>query len=121
MSVLLTIQPPIAEPGRIVASRRTLANPYVAPQMVNYSLRPAAAAKDIAVKLTLLVVALGGILIAAILLSVRVWFGMDAQMTGHGWFAMGLGVVLSIIVGAGLMALVFFSSRRGYDDEDREP
>jgi hypothetical protein len=89
--------------------------------MVNYSLRPTAADKDIAVKLTLLVAALGGILLAAVLLSVRGWFGMDAQMTGHGWLAMGLGVVLSIIVGAGLMALVFFSSRRGYDDENHEP
>lgn len=72
-------------------------------------------------KLTLLALSLGAILLAAIILSVRVWFGMDAQMTGHGWFAMALGVVLSIVVGGGLMALVFFSSRRGYDDVDREP
>jgi hypothetical protein len=29
---------------------------------------------------------------------------------------MGLGIVFSLIVGCGLMALVFYSSRHGYDD-----
>lgn len=38
------------------------------------------------------------------------------DMGAHGWVAMGLGVVLSLVVGVGLMALVFYSSRRGYDD-----
>ena len=32
-----------------------------------------------------------------------------------GWLAMGLGVVVSLALGIGLMALVFFSNRRGYD------
>jgi hypothetical protein len=42
---------------------------------------------------------------------------------------MALGVVFSLVVGIGLMALVFYSSRHGYDgppslrptDEKREP
>lgn len=69
----------------------------------------------------ILAAALGAILVAAVILSVQVWTGMDAAMTGHGWFALAIGVVLSIVVGAGLMALVFFSSRSGHDDQDREP
>ncbi len=42
----------------------------------------------------------------------------DAVQIGvHGWIALSLGVVLSLAVGGGLMALVFISSRRGYDDK----
>jgi hypothetical protein len=43
-------------------------------------------------------------------------------MSGHGWAAMTLGIVFSLVVGCGLMALLFFSHRRGYDgpEEDDE-
>jgi len=42
----------------------------------------------------------------------------DAVQIGvHGWIALSLGVILSLAVGGGLMALVFVSSRRGYDDK----
>ena len=34
----------------------------------------------------------------------------------HGGIALGLGAVLTFALGAGLMALMFFSSRRGYDE-----
>ena len=34
----------------------------------------------------------------------------------HGWIAMVLGVFFSCLVGFGLMALMFFSSRKGYDE-----
>ena len=30
---------------------------------------------------------------------------------------MGLGILFSLVVGCGLMALVFYSNRHGYDDE----
>jgi hypothetical protein len=46
---------------------------------------------------------------------------MDNAVGGHGWAALVIGAVLTFAVGAGLMALVFFSSRRGYDEDDREP
>jgi heme/copper-type cytochrome/quinol oxidase subunit 2 len=39
----------------------------------------------------------------------------DIQMSGHAWAAMILGVVFSLALGLSLMALVFYSSRRGYD------
>ena len=35
----------------------------------------------------------------------------------HGWVALILGVIVSLAVGGGLMALVFVSSRRGYDEK----
>jgi len=34
----------------------------------------------------------------------------------HGWLAVILGVVFTIIVGCGLMGLMFYSSRYGYDE-----
>jgi hypothetical protein len=37
-------------------------------------------------------------------------------MSVHGYGAMTLGIVFSLLVGCGLMALVFFRNRRGYDE-----
>ncbi|MGQ0532232.1 MAG: hypothetical protein ACT4OF_06020 [Caulobacteraceae bacterium] len=39
-----------------------------------------------------------------------------SYMSVHGWVALGLGTFLSLAVGGGLMALVFYSARKGYDD-----
>lgn len=72
-------------------------------------------------KTWLLAGVLGVMLIAAAVLSVRLWTSMDTDIGGHGWAALVIGAVLTFVVGAGLMALVFFSSRRGYDEDDREP
>ncbi|HEX3883604.1 MAG TPA: hypothetical protein VHW66_13165 [Stellaceae bacterium] len=43
----------------------------------------------------------------------------DTEISWQGWLAMGLGVLFSLAVGIGLMALVFFSNRHGYDDQSR--
>ncbi len=40
-------------------------------------------------------------------------------MPAQGYIALALGAVFSLIVGVGLMALLFFSSRRGYDEPPR--
>ena len=40
----------------------------------------------------------------------------DVAMPASGYFAMTLGIVLSVVVGCGLMILVFYSSRKGYDE-----
>jgi hypothetical protein len=37
-------------------------------------------------------------------------------MSVHGYMAMILGVVFSLGIGCGLMALMFYSSRHGYDE-----
>ena len=38
------------------------------------------------------------------------------DMGFHGWLAMILGVVVTSLVGFGLMGLMFYSSRHGYDE-----
>ena len=37
-------------------------------------------------------------------------------MSGHGYAAMTLGIIFTLVVGCGLMALMFYSSRRGYHE-----
>lgn len=46
---------------------------------------------------------------------------MDGGLGLHGWIAMGLGLVLTAALAAVLMGLMFYSSRRGWDDIDRDP
>jgi hypothetical protein len=49
--------------------------------------------------------------------AVAVWNATgDVAMDKHGWTALILGTVFSLIIGCGLMALMFFSSRSGYDE-----
>ena len=43
----------------------------------------------------------------------------DSEISGAGWLAMGLGVIVTLALGIGLMALVFVSNRRGYDEIGR--
>jgi hypothetical protein len=40
----------------------------------------------------------------------------EVEIGMHGWIALGLGAALTFLIGAGLMALMFFSARRGYDE-----
>jgi hypothetical protein len=42
--------------------------------------------------------------------------GNGADVPTSGYTAMALGVILSLAVGFGLMALIFYSSRKGYDE-----
>lgn len=65
-------------------------------------------------KAFLLTVSLGGIL-AAVMFGVLTDWDASA-MSIHGWIALTLGTVLSLALGGGLMALVFHSARKGYDD-----
>lgn len=65
-------------------------------------------------KVFLLTVILGAILAAVLFGVLSDW---DASaMSLHGWIALMLGTVLSLALGGGLMALVFHSARKGYDD-----
>ena len=53
---------------------------------------------------------------ASLWYAVRVWTSMaGVQMSGWGWLFLVLGVVVTIGLGAGLMALVFYSSRHDMD------
>ena len=40
----------------------------------------------------------------------------DIPLSGSGSLALIIGVTFSLIVGVGLMALIFFSSRNGFDE-----
>ena len=58
------------------------------------------------------------------LLALSVWFAAAAwtRIGGepiplYGYFAIVGGVFFSLLVGGGLMSLVFYSSRHGYDDD----
>jgi hypothetical protein len=42
--------------------------------------------------------------------------GNGTDVPTSGYAAMAFGVVISLAVGFGLMALLFYSSRRGYDE-----
>lgn len=67
-----------------------------------------------------LVVSLVGILIAAGWMAARAWIVVQGPaMPTTGYVAMTLGIVLSLVVGCGLMALLFYSARHGYDDQYR--
>jgi hypothetical protein len=47
---------------------------------------------------------------------ITAWNSTDAPMDVHGWIALTLGVFFSFVVGFGLMGLMFYSSRKGYDE-----
>ena len=67
-----------------------------------------------------LVVALFAILIAAGWFASRAWLsGQGPPMPADGYIAMTLGIVFSVVIGCGLMALLFYSSRHGYDEPSR--
>jgi hypothetical protein len=65
------------------------------------------------------------ILAAAIWFAASAWISVNGPpMPATGYVAMTLGIVFSLIVGCGLMALMFYSSRKGYDEPphtDAEP
>lgn len=76
-------------------------------------------------KTLILIVALVVMLGAAAAFSWHVWtsVGADASdggggqaMSGNGMAALIIGGIGTLALGGGLMALVFYSSRRGYDD-----
>jgi hypothetical protein len=64
----------------------------------------------------LIFVPLVALLAFAIWFAIRAWnSAAGAPIPTSGYVALGLGVTFSIVIGCGLMALIFYSSRRGYD------
>lgn len=62
------------------------------------------------------IIVLLGFLAAAIFYAVHAWTTMSGvAISPLGWLFMALGVIFTIGVGGGLMALVFYSSRHDYD------
>ncbi|HEY4266379.1 MAG TPA: hypothetical protein VGM72_13760 [Micropepsaceae bacterium] len=61
------------------------------------------------------ILAMGILLGAAIWFLFYGWHLTDAPIDTNGYIALGLGVVLSMVLGGGLMGLLFWSNRKGYD------
>ncbi len=58
---------------------------------------------------------------ASLYYAIGVWMAVDTgPMPPEIYVALGLGVLFSLVVGCGLMALVFYSSRHGYDERANE-
>jgi hypothetical protein len=57
-----------------------------------------------------------GLLAMAVWYAVWVWTTMQGvPISVAGWIFMSLGVVVTLALGVGLMLLVFYSSRRNFD------
>lgn len=61
-----------------------------------------------------------GLLAASVWFAYYVWASDTGRpMPTSGYVAMALGTLFSLVIGIGLMALVFYSHRRGYDDQSQ--
>jgi len=61
-----------------------------------------------------------------VLLAISVWWAASLWMSvegppmpAGGYVAMWLGIAFSLVIGCGLMMLMFYSSRYGYDERAR--
>jgi hypothetical protein len=70
---------------------------------------------------TWLAVALAAVsIIAVVVVVAELWNAIgDSEISLAGALAMIFGVVVALALGIGLMALVFLSNRRGYDEAAR--
>ena len=65
----------------------------------------------------LVIILLLAILAGAIFVGYYGWASAgEVEMPPWGWLMLGFGVFFSILVGGGLMALIFYSSRAGFDE-----
>ena len=68
-------------------------------------------------RVALVILVLLAILAGAVFVAHFGWVSAgDVVMPAWGWLMLGLGVFFTILVGGGLMVLVFYSSRAGFDE-----
>ena len=66
---------------------------------------------------TMIIVALFGLLGLAFWFAIAAWVHLGGEeIPFYGYVAIAGGVGFSLLVGGGLMALVFYSNRHGYDN-----
>lgn len=67
-------------------------------------------------KATLLILTLGGLLAGAAGVAIYTWDQLSGvAISADGIVALTFGVLASLALGMGLMALIFYSHRNGYD------
>lgn len=67
--------------------------------------------------MSLIVAALMALLAASLWYAYALWTAVTVDLPPWIYGAMAAGVGFSLLVGCGLMTLVFYSSRYGYDDQ----
>jgi hypothetical protein len=73
-------------------------------------------------KATLTIIVLLALLAASAGVALWAWREIgEVEISRHGLIALALGAAATFLLGTGLMALVFFSNRRGYDDQAHRP
>ena len=67
--------------------------------------------------------AIAAVILLSALLALALWFAYDSwtaiagpAIPGFGYVALIGGVFFSLLIGCGLIALMFYSHRHGYDD-----
>ena len=67
---------------------------------------------------TLIIIALFALLALALWFAGTAWQRLGGDpIPLYGWIAIVGGAFFSLLIGGGLMGLVFYSSRHGYDDD----
>ena len=67
------------------------------------------------------VLALAGLAIGAVFVAVVAWkVTPSTTISVHGYIALALAIALGGGLSTGLMWLMFYSARKGYDDIDQE-
>ena len=61
------------------------------------------------------VIVLGGLFGAAVWFAFYGWNLVPNEMDTNGYVAMALGILFTVLLGGGLMALLFWSHRKGFD------
>ena len=64
----------------------------------------------------LVIASLLALLALTVWIVVQQWSLVNADVPAWAWASMAVGALLAIAVGGGLMALIFYSNRAGYDD-----
>lgn len=69
----------------------------------------------------LIIAVLVAFLLGALFIGVKAWSGLaGVDMPWQGWLALIGGSVLTLALGIGLMALMFYSARHGHDDSHHD-
>ena len=64
----------------------------------------------------IVVVPLLALLVLSLWFAASAWLHLGGDIPLYGYLAIAGGVLFSLAIGGGLMALVFYSNRHGYDD-----